>query len=60
MTAMDNYQIDNVRRRRAELQAQIDVLSAQQSLLKFWVAERDEIDEFLAAYEETIAHMEDQ
>ena len=49
---MDTYQLDTVRRRRSELQAHIDVLDKQQVLRWHYVAERDEIDEFLAAYEQ--------
>lgn len=50
-TSMDNYALDTVRRRGAELEAQIDVLDAQQKLRLIYMSELDEINAFLASVE---------
>jgi hypothetical protein len=49
--AYDNYQLDTVKRKRAQLQAELDVIAAQAALAKYLRAEADEIDSFLAAIE---------
>jgi len=54
--SLDTFQLDTVKRRRAELLAQLDVIAAQAALAKFYRAEADEIDSFLSAAEQVEAY----
>lgn len=54
--ALDAYQLDTVKRRRAEIQGHLDVIAAQAVLARFYRAEAEEIDAFLAAVEEVDRH----
>ncbi len=48
---MDSYGLDIVKRRKAQLEAEIDVLDAQSRLRLIYFAELQEIEAFLSAME---------
>jgi hypothetical protein len=56
MAALDTFQLDTIKRRRAELAAHLAVIDAQRHLAQFYHAELDEIEDFLAAVEEVDRH----
>lgn len=45
------YQLETIRRRKAEIEAHLGVIAAQQQLAKFYNVELQEITEFLSAVE---------
>jgi len=51
MAALDTFQLDTVKRRRAELLAHLGVIEAQVRLRVFYTAELEDIDAFLGAVE---------
>jgi hypothetical protein len=51
MAEIDAYAIAIAKRRQAELDAHLAVLTAQQALIEMYQQEREEIESFLEAYD---------
>lgn len=52
-----DYQMDMVRRRKAELEAALGVISAQQALRFIYQSELDEINAFLDAVDQRVEEL---